>query len=109
MSQTTQKTIEWQGQSGKSYKYWINRLSPNFVAKPGNYIFAKEVSPGRFMPVYIGQTGDLSERFENHHKAACIRSNGATHIHAHTNTAGEASRLMEEADLVARWKPACNG
>ncbi len=109
MSQTNDRTIMWEGQSGKSYEYWIYRLPPNFDAKPGNYIFAREVSPGRFSPVYIGETNDLSQRFDNHHKAQCIEDKGATHIHAHVNSGGEALRRAEEADLVARWKPTCNG
>lgn len=109
VSQTKTKTITWQGQSGKSYKYWVHRLPPNFVAKPGNYIFAREVSPDRFVPVYIGETSDLSERFDNHHKAQCIGRNGATHIHAHVNSGGEMARRSEESDLIARWRPTCNG
>lgn len=109
MSETKTKTIEWRGASGKSYKYWIHRLPPNFSPVPGNYIFAKEVSPGKWKPIYIGQSDDLSERFDNHHKADCIARNGATHIHAHKNAAGETSRLAEEADLVKRWSPICNG
>jgi hypothetical protein len=109
MSHTKERTIIWQGQSGKSYEYWIYKLPPNFSSKPGNYVFARETSPGRFVPVYIGETSDLSERFDNHHKAACISRNGATHIHAHVNSDGAAARLAEEADLVARWQPRCNG
>ena len=74
----------------------------------GNYIFAKETSPKNWVPVYIGQTGDLSERFDNHHKMDCAKRNGATHIHAHT-TKSKAARLDEETDLVRKWDPVCNG
>lgn len=101
-------TINWPGNSGKQYKYWIYKLSRNFAKEPGNYIFAIETEPGLWVPVYIGQTEDLSERFEDHHKAACISRNGATHIHANTNNSKQA-RLAEESDLVARWNPPCNG
>ena len=108
MNQRATKSIEWTGKSGRNYTYWIYPLPPNFTAVAGNYIFAREVSPGRGQPIYIGQTSDLSERFDSHHKVACIRSNGATHIHVHRNDAGEAARKAEEADLVARWNPDCN-
>ena len=105
---TKTKTINWTGQSGQQYKYWIHPIGTNFKSEGGNYIFAKEISPNRWQPVYIGQTSDLSERFDNHHKEHCIKSNGATHIHVHTN-ASETSRLAEERDLIQKWDPVCNG
>lgn len=108
MTTTTVRTIIWPGQSGKTYKYWIYPLPPNLDAKPGNYVFAREVSPGKFAPLYVGETGDLSERFDAHHKAACFKRHGATHIHAHVTPGGRSVRLAEEADIKARWNPPCN-
>ena len=106
---TETKTIDWPGKSGKTYRYWIHPLPPNFKAAAGNYIFAKETSPGngKWLPIYIGETKDLSERFDDHHKMGCIKRNGAMHIHAHTND-NEQARLDEEADLIANWNPPCN-
>jgi hypothetical protein len=102
-------TIDWTGQSGAAYRYHVYPTGTQFSAKPGNYCFAKEVSPGRYVPLYFGQTGNLSERFDSHHKMPCARAHGVTHIMAHLNESGEAARLREESDLVAKWKPACNG
>ena len=104
---TATQTVDWPGASGKKYRYWIHDLPPNFKAVAGNYIFAKLNAQGRWEPVYIGHTGDLSERFDNHHAMPCIRRNNATHIHAHTS-GGEADRLAEEADLLANFNPPCN-
>lgn len=101
-------TIDWPGQSGKKYKYWIYKVGHPLKAEGGNYIFAKETSPNNFMPIYIGQTNDLDIRFDNHHKKDCINRAGATHIHAHLNPK-ERDRLDEETDLVAQWEPSCNG
>ncbi len=109
MSTITIPTIEWTGASGRSYRYWIYLPGTQFDAKPGNYCFAKEVSPGQYVPLYFGQTIDLSERLDSHHKMGCARLRGLTHIMAKVNEGGEAARLREEADLIARWKPACNG
>lgn len=102
------QTIDWEGTSGKSYRYWIHPIGNQFKAEPGNYIFAKEDSPGRWHPVYIGQTSNLDERFDQHHKMDCIRNHGATHIHAHLNSI-ETARLAEERDLISRFDPECNG
>lgn len=101
--------IDWEGQSGKKYRYWIYPIGQSFKSVPGNYIFAKETSPNTWRPIYIGQTSDLSERFDNHHAMPCVRQNGGTHIHVHQNGAGEQARRAEEADLIAHWKPDCNG
>jgi hypothetical protein len=103
-----ERTIDWDGQSGRKYKYWIYELGTTFKQVPGNYIFARETEPRTFGPIYIGETGDLSERFDNHHKMPCIRKNGATHICAHESSANEKERKAEEADLLAYWSPICN-
>jgi hypothetical protein len=102
------ETIIWEGRSGTEYKYWIHPLPPNFREVPGNYIFAKETKPDTFTAIYIGEAGDLSDRFDNHHAMPCIKREGATHIHVHTSSAGEQARRDEESDLIARWSPTCN-
>ena len=100
-------TIRWQGASGNSYRYWIYPIGHSLKTEGGNYIFARETESGRYTPIYIGETGDLSDRFDNHHKAECIGNEGATHIHARLNSKHQ-DRLDEEADLVAKWQPPCN-
>jgi hypothetical protein len=102
-----ERTIEWPGESGTSYKYWIHPIGTSFKESSGNYMFAKEVTLGRWAPVYIGQTDDLSTRLSNHPKELCAKRNGATHVHAHLNGT-EADRLVEEKDLIAKWQPPCN-
>ena len=104
----SERTIYWEGQAGNTYKYWIYPLGTTFDAAPGNYIFAKETEPRRFWPIYIGQTENLAESFEDHHKKECVKNNGATHIHAHKSTNNEAIRKAEESDLIRKWKPLCN-
>ena len=105
---TKERTMHWTGQSGKMYKYWIYPIDTNFQERPGNYIFAKEASPGSWEPCYIGQTTNLNDRLNNHEKRSCAIRNGATHIHAHLNSNGESARLAEEKDLIKKWQPPCN-
>ena len=100
--------ITWTGASGQSYIYFIYPIRTQFTAVPGNYCIAKETQPGTFRPLYFGETADLSERFDNHHKMPCFIRNGATHIHAHTNSS-QSARLAEESDLIQKWSPTCNG
>ncbi len=101
-------TIDWPGKSGNAYHYWIYPLPPAFEADPGNYVFARETKPARWIPIYVGETGDLSERFDDHHAMPCIKRNNATHIHVHAHTAGKEARQDEEADIIARWNPPCH-
>jgi predicted GIY-YIG superfamily endonuclease len=103
-----QQTILWPGKSGEKYRYWISPLGAPMKQEPGNYVFARETENGSFVPIYIGQTSDLSERFDDHHKMPCIRQHKATHMHTHTSSASEKGRKAEEADLIERWNPACN-
>lgn len=103
------ETILWKGATGAEYKYYIYSLPHSgFKAEPGNYVFAKETESSKFRPIYAGETEDLSERFDNHHAMPCIQSNGATHITAHTNAAGDQARRDEEKDLRDNYNPVCN-
>ncbi|MFC1962042.1 GIY-YIG nuclease family protein [Chloroflexota bacterium] len=103
-----EQKINWSGISGKTYQYWIHELGTIFKEVAGNYIFARETEPGRFKPIYIGQTANLGERFENHHKMPCIRQNLATYICTHISSDDEAIRCAKERDLIQKWSPTCN-
>jgi len=95
------------GASGRKYSYGVYLLSTIFRG-PGNYVFAKKVEMG-YAPIYIGQTGALEDRFDDHHKMPCIIKHGATHFLVHKGADNEEVRCAEEADMVAYHRPTCNG
>jgi len=101
-------TIMWPGASGKEYKYWIAPIDSSFKDEPGNYIFAKETSPGQWTPIYIGETVSLRDSLSNHDKLPCVKRHGGTRIHTHTAAGRQAVRRAEESDLLAKWDPPCN-
>ena len=101
-------SIIWQGLSGIKYRYWIYPPGTTFKKQPGNYIFAREVLPGTWVPRLIGQTNNLCDRVEGHDEDECVKRYGLTYIHAHVNDGGESVRKAEEMDLVMLWKPPCN-
>lgn len=103
-----ERTILWSGASNKQYKYWIYDVNTSFKDEPGNYIYAKESSPGRWSPIYIGETESLEDRLSNHPKLPCIRRHGGTHVHVHISSSDEEVRRAEEADLLEKWNPPCN-
>jgi hypothetical protein len=100
-------SIVWIGKSGKKYTHWLYKMGTEFLATPANYIFCKQSGNG-YQAIYIGQTGNISERFDNHHKMPCITKNGATHICVHKSSESESERCVEESDLIENYQPICN-
>ena len=99
----------WPGRSGRQYWYGIYPRHWRFgPGQPGNYIYAVESAPSRFLPLYIGQTDDLHRRLPEH--ASEFELFRATHLCAHFNyyDYGAFGRLAEERDLIELWQPACN-
>lgn len=98
----------WVGQSGTHYPYEIHPLDAQFQAVPANYIYAKQLEDRTWEPIYIAQTRALKQRLEGHVGVEDARRQGATHIHVHLSTTGQAARCAEEHDLVNQWHPVCN-
>lgn len=100
--------VLWSGQSGKQYQYEVYPIDSGFRPLPGNFIYAGQSEDGRWVPIYIAQTRDMHQRLEGHVGVEDAKANGATHIHAHYCSVGQAARCSEERDLVLQWRPVCN-
>jgi len=98
----------WRGASGRKYRYTVYMFGTAFGPGPANYVFARETRPGHYVPVYIGQTDDLSAPFDNPLAMQCIRLNRATHIHVKHSIELEEVRRAERSDLILKWNPTCN-
>lgn len=105
---TSKPTNSWTGQSGKGYRYEVYALDTEFRPLPGNYIYARQSEVGTWEPIYVGQTRDMHQRLEGQERLASALEHGATHIHMHYDTVGQAARCTEERDLIVRWHPPCN-
>ena len=57
--------------------------------------------------LYVGQTGDLSQRFDDHHKLRCFNRNAKTHIGVRGENV-EQAHLAIERDLLSNYKTVCN-
>ena len=100
--------VTWAGKSGEKYTYMVFKIGEAFGAAPANYIFCKKTTEGPVQAIYIGQTDNFSERFDNHHRMPCIKQEGATHICAHKSSSSEPTRKAEVDDLIAKYNPICN-
>jgi hypothetical protein len=68
------------GSTGK-YDFEVYPLGADFKNVGAVYIISRRTvdaqGKGTHTFIYIGHTGDLSERFDDHHKAQCFKKNNA--------------------------------
>lgn len=96
------------GASGAQHEFGVYPWGTTFNAVGGLYLVLRKQLTGNYDLLYVGQTGDLSERFDNHHKQPSFDRHGKTHIAV--NGEGVArTRLAIEADLIRKHQPICNG
>ncbi len=103
--------ITYTGQSGTKYQFETYSWDATFSEVGAVYVITKRITKpeggGSHTRIYIGQTSDLSERFDNHHKLSCFERHGANCVCVHVDN-NENSRLAKEADLIAASTAPCN-
>jgi len=103
--------INFKGSSGQSYEFDIYPWRTSFNPIEAVYVITKryKTSDGDYnhKVVYIGQTEDLSERFDNHHKADCFTKYNANCICIHKEKSKSEREKIEE-DLISHYNPLCN-
>ncbi len=99
-------TISATGASGRSYSFDVYPWGTSFNSAGAVYMVLKR-NGSNYTPIYIGQTSDLSERFDSHHKRTCFDRNGKTHIAVHGESS-KSRRFDIETDLVRSYSPTCN-
>ncbi len=113
-----QGTVTAEGGSGRRYVFdvypWNDLDVPRgtvFAPVGAVYLVLKktgQIQAGYDYDVlYIGQTANLTGHFDDHHKQACFDRNARTHIGV-LRCSQERDRLAIEADLLNRYKTACN-
>lgn len=106
-------TVEFAGKSGNKYSFNAYEWGTAFKKDYGAVYYitkrAKDAN-GKFehTKIYVGETGDLSTRFDNHHKQDCFDENGVNCV-CIRGEADETTRLEIEADLLGKHEPSCNG
>ena len=106
-TQTQKETITAIGKSGTKYEFQVFPWGTSFNAVAAVYLVLKKQA-GKYPVLYVGETEDLKERFENHHKQGCFDRNGKTHVGVLQEGIGT-RRLRIEADLVANYNPPVTG
>ena len=104
-------TLTLKGATGQTYDFSVYTYDTESKAVGAVYLITRrEREPDggyNHTAIYIGETGDLSTRFDDHHKESCFTQNNANCNCIHLD-ANEDSRLKKEADLIANYNPPCN-
>lgn len=104
-------SFQIKGASGSKYAFDVYWRGVKFNAVGAVYAMVKRTerlgAAAWYEFIYIGETGDLSSRFDNHHKDACFDRKGADCIGIHReDNAG--SRLVKEEDILKAHQWPCN-
>ncbi len=99
------------GESGQDYKFEVYPQGTSFKEVGAVYLVTKRThkpdGTGAHEFLYVGETGDLSTRFDGHHKQECFDENGANCICVHVDSS-QKSRLAKESDLLGAHDWPCN-
>lgn len=101
--------IDVRGCSGNTYNFNVYKYGTKFKKIGAVYIILNEYDP--FDPfedlIYVGQSEDMSERFDCHHKEQCFQKHYANYIGIHSESE-EDTRLDIEKDIYDEYSPPCN-
>lgn len=104
-------TVTFHGKSGAEYLFEVWHLDQTFNEVGAVYAVTRRYLNAEgnysYYIIYVGETGDLSTRFENHHKADCFTEHKANCICTHREN-DEDKRLAVEDDLIRHPNPPCN-
>ena len=67
----------------------------------------KSDGTGTHSNIYVGQTEDIKDRFDDHHKQRCFEAHGYNAISVLIES-NEFARLAIEGDLIDALNPPCN-
>lgn len=98
------------GKSGQTYSFQVYAWGTGFKSLGAVYAITKRVvtnGKGHHTFIYFGHTGDLSERFDDHHKDNCFTRNDVNCICILLES-NEATRLAIETDLIRAHNTPCN-
>jgi len=105
-------SITFTGKSGTKYEFNAYPWGTNFKKDYGAVYFVTKRtknSEGGYShtQIYVGQTENLSTRFDDHHKQYCFDRHGANCICVY-GAQDENTRLKVEQDLINNYHPPCN-
>ncbi len=117
MLQGTNSTLKLTGMSGREYLFSLytfdsfNDLKNAFKPLSAVYVFTKrsyETNDFCHDLIYLGETSNLANRYDQHHKESSIVSHGANCIGLYVFSGSDETRLQIEKDLLDAYDFPCN-
>lgn len=109
-----QENLNFVGDSGKGYNFTAYTTNTSFKDVGAVYIFTKRRLDAdgtyKYRFLYVGETGELGTRIDNHEKRDCVNRYDCDSICIHLEE-NSSKRLSIEDDLI-NWgdsRPPCNG
>ncbi len=103
--------VTFTGASNTNYEFTAHSRDTDFNAIGAVYFMTKRTrkSDGGYNHdrIYVGETGDLSDRPLNHHRKECFDRKGANCVCIYPESDKD-TRLEIETDLRENYKPPCN-
>jgi hypothetical protein len=104
-------TIVFEGVSGQKYTFTAYSRDTSFKAPGAVYFMTKRTevpnSGASNIKIYVGQTGDLSNRPLNHHRKSCFDRFGANCVCIYLEEDNN-MRNSIEMDIMRKYDPPCN-
>ncbi len=100
---------------GDTFYNFVPLSNYNFLNRACIYtVWTALGEPGRYNILYIGQTGELGVRLDNHHKRQCWIDHTVNGLYIGfwwmpSNQYTQQNRLDAETNLIRRYNPICNG
>lgn len=104
-------TVTIKGKSGTEYDFTVYPRGQSFNAVAVVYAISKRTvkdGKGSHEWIYIGETEDVSTRFDNHHKEYCFAEHDADCVSIHREDSEDERVRIEDDILKGRTWP-CNG
>ena len=103
--------ITFKGESDE-YKFKVYKFDSSWNSVSVVYITTKRTKTDddgyTHSVIYVGQTGDLKDRFSDHHKEKCFVEKDPNCL-CLLMEKDEEKRLSIESDLIDNYNPPCNG
>ncbi len=104
-------SVNFTGKSGSVYTFAAYPAGTTFNDVGAVYFVTKRSPDGQggysHKRIYVGQTIDLSTRFDSHHRQDCFEREGANCICVYVES-DEEKQLLIEKDLRVAYDPPCN-
>lgn len=106
-----QSSVTFEGVTGENYEFHVYYIGQRFDARAAVYFIVNRMTDpaGRvnYHRIFVGETGDISQKLDEHPKIDCFKSEGANRICVLYED-DEALRKRTVENLKERYFPVCN-